>query len=666
MRQTLVRQALARRQAVNWFVFAGLLLMVCGCGGQPSAPVAKLPPNTPGEAPAGNAGGPPPPENRPVAAMGGGGAPAAAAAAPPPSAPSVAESLGPTDIFGNPLTPRERPVAAMGGGGAPAAGGTPANSAAANNNRPEGNPGATAPIGLVNGLYPQGMTGSASGGGSIAGGLQNGLYPQFAGTGAPSNFGSGSAATGSAPPSAASALAGDSSGNSTAAAAGSAAEFFETAKQLFTEGDDNAAARNLYAFLLAKEDAFEEYPLQWYPGLKQPRAFLRIGVGVTYSRPRDFDGKPPVIGDPIANERGGGRRGNAPPDNGDGILGASGANPGGAGGASNSPYANVDTSTPAGFLLYYTGDYIEKLYQELNTRRKGSQTQFGKLLAQFPERTPTTTTPAQNENVSSQPFPPPGGPPANRPTIALGGGGGGGGGPPAGGAGAGGGGAGGGAGQANNANANRNARNARKLVDLWSGSNASAPERLTTGTLTPGLICLGEGKKDELFSRAKKYGVDVVLLFDVKVGEARGENYSTTTLRLFNVDNPEEQLALGRQLRSNVVMEARDDGKADPVANELSRVVEEYMDQNLAAQELPKSLTQENVSKRIDAVLAAAIDDPLKAAVEVIGFYRVGLLPEDKVVEALNQILGEDLADTILNGNEAERVSELQKLVDED
>lgn len=513
------------------------------------------------------------------------------------------------------------------------------------------------------------MTGSGGGRseGTIAGGLQNGLYPQFAGGGAPSNFGSSAAAAGNAPPAAASALAGDTSGGSTAVASGSAVEFFESAKQFFKDGDENAAARNLYAYLLAKEDAFEEYPLQWYPGLKQPRAFLRIGIGVTYSRPRDFDGKPPVIGDPVANERGGGRRGNAPADSGDGILGASGANPGGAGGGSNSPYANVDTSTPAGFLLYYTGDYIEKLYQELNTRRKGTQTQFGKLLAQFPERTPSTPAPSQNENVSSQPFPPQGGPPANRPTIALGGGpGGGGGGPPAGGGGAGAGGGGGGGGQANNANANRNARNARKLVDLWSGSSASAPERLTTGTLTPGVICLGEGKKDELFSRAKKFGVDVVLLFDVKVGEARGENYSTTTLRLFNVDMPEEQLALGRQLRSNVVMEAREDGKADPVATELSRVLEEYLDQNLAAQDLPKSLTQENVGKRIDAVLAGTIDDPLKAAVEVIGFYRVGLLPEDKVNAALNQILGEDLADTILNGNETERVAKLQKLVDED
>ncbi|MFN9366441.1 MAG: hypothetical protein ACK6CE_16815, partial [Planctomycetota bacterium] len=284
------------------------------------------------------------------------------------------------------------------------------------------------------------------------------------------------------------------------------------------------------------------------------------------------------------------------------------------------------------------------------------------------ERTPSAPkTNSHPEHVSTHPCPPHGGPPANRPTRALGGGPGGGGGPPAGGAGGGGAGGGGGSGdQANNGNANRNARNARKLVDLWSGSDASAPERLTTGTLTPGVLCLGEGKKDELFSRAKKFGVDVILLFDVKVGEARGENYSTTTLRLFNVENPEEQLALGRQLRSNTVMEAREGGKADPVAGELARVVEEYMDQNLAAQDLPNSLTQENVTKRIEAVLAGDLDDPLKLAVEVVGFYRVGLLPEDKVVEALNKLLGEDLTEAILNGNEGERVNQLRKLAEDD
>ncbi len=463
-------------------------------------------------------------------------------------------------------------------------------------------------------------------------------------------------------------MAGDNAnGQGSGASAGLASQFFENAKQLFSEGDENAAARNLYAYLLAREDAFEEYPLQWFSGLKEPRAFLRIGIGVTYNRPRDFDVKPPVIGDPVEDDRGGGRRGNLPPVSDDGILGASGANPGGAGGgSSNSPYSQVDTSTPAGFLLYYTGDYIEKLYQELNTRRKGTKAQFGKLLAQFPERAPAAgSEPAANENVQSQPFPPQGGPPANRPTIALGGGGGGGGGAPAAGGNAGGGAGAAGGGQNNaNANTNRNARNARKLVDLWSGSNASTPERLTTGTLAPGVICLGEGKREELLSRAEKFGLDVVLIYDVRVGEARGSNYTTTTLRLFNVAAPEEQLALGRQLRNNTVMEARDSGR-DPVESELARILDEYMDQNLAAEDLPKSLNQENVSKRIDKVLADKISEPLKAAVEVVGFYRVGLLPEAKVVEALNQLLGEDLADTILNGDEATRVAELQKLVDQ-
>lgn len=628
------------RQTGTWLAFVGLFFLACGCGGQPSGPVSKAPSESP--RPKGDGFGAPSLENRPAIASAGGAAPAPAPAAPasgtssPPSPPAF-----------------ERPTIAIGGGGAPApaAGGAPAGGNPANINRPGGNSGSGVPLGLANGLYPQGLTGSAGGGGggvAISGSLMNGLYPQFISAAGPSSGGAMTPAPASAPPVAAAAVGDTAAGSASAQAAGAANEFFEAAKSFFAAGEEDAASQQLYAYLLAKDDAFEQYPLQWFPGLKQPRSFLRIGIGVTYTA-RDFKGKPPVIGDPVASDRGGGRRGNPPPGGGDDVAESSGAGSG-AGGTGNSPYGNVDTSTPAGFLLYYTGDYVEKLYQELNTRRKGNQAQFGKLLAQFPERVPS----ANAQNANAQPTPPPGAAPPNRPTIGVGGG------PPGGGGGVGGGDGG------NSNNANRGARGARKLVEQWSGSTATAPERLTTGTLTPGVLCLGEGKKDELFTRAKKSGVDVLLLFDVKVAEARGENYSTTTLRLFNVDNPDEQLALGRQLRNNTVMEARENKKADPVEAELSRILEDYMDQNLVATELPKSLTQENVTKRIDAVLADKNDNPLKAAVEVLGFYRVGLLPEDKTTEALKQLLGEDAADAVLNGEEADRVKVLRDLVKDD
>jgi len=616
-------------------VALGLLMFgMIGCSGKPAEPVTNVPANLPG--------GPPPPENRPTVAIGGAGGAAPAAGTPAPAQPAAPPP--PANYSANGNVPRNLPSVAIGGGGGGAV--TSSVGGAAQTPPPANNPGSAAGGGLANGLYPQGMSGGGatggSSGGSIAGGLQNGIYPQFAGGSTPTS-------TAAAPPTpaVASAIAGDNV--NTAKNAGSATKLLDQAKELFAEGEDDKAASALYAYMLAKEDAYETYPLQWYAGIKEPLVFLRIGVGVTYTPQKGSSDKPPVIGDPVA----GSKNTRRPPAGGDGdVVGNAGF--GGPSTTSNSPYSTVDTTTPAGFLLYYTGDYTEKLYQQLNTRRKASKSQFGKILSQFPDRVPSKP-PAQGDAAQAGNTAPQGGPPGDRPTFGIGGGGA----PPAGGGGGGGGAAAGGG------NAGARGGGSRKLVDLWSGSSGAIPERLTTGTLMPGVICLGEGKRDDIISRAKKLGVDVVLLFDVKVGEAKGEKYTNTALRLLDPENPDEQLALGRALNNTKVMESREGGK-DPVDTELARVVEEYMDVNLIASKFPDAVNQEAVSKRLEGLLAVEVKHPLKTAVEVVGFYRVGLLKEAEVEAALKQLLSEDLADAILNGDEGTRVTELQRLLEQD
>lgn len=616
-------------------VALGLLMFgMIGCSGKPAEPVTNVPANLPG--------GPPPPENRPTVAIGGAGGAAPAAGTPAPAQPAAPPP--PANYSANGNVPRNLPSVAIGGGGGGAV--TSSVGGPAQTPPPANNPGSAAGGGLANGLYPQGMSGGGatggSSGGSIAGGLQNGIYPQFAGGSTPTS-------TAAAPPTpaVASAIAGDNV--NTAKNAGSATKLLDQAKELFAEGEDDKAASALYAYMLAKEDAYETYPLQWYAGIKEPLVFLRIGVGVTYTPQKGSSDKPPVIGDPVA----GSKNTRRPPAGGDGdVVGNAGF--GGPSTTSNSPYSTVDTTTPAGFLLYYTGDYTEKLYQQLNTRRKASKSQFGKILSQFPDRVPSKP-PAQGDAAQAGNTAPQGGPPGDRPTFGIGGGGA----PPAGGGGGGGGAAAGGG------NAGARGGGSRKLVDLWSGSSGAIPERLTTGTLMPGVICLGEGKRDDIISRAKKLGVDVVLLFDVKVGEAKGEKYTNTALRLLDPENPDEQLALGRALNNTKVMESREGGK-DPVDTELARVVEEYMDVNLIASKFPDAVNQEAVSKRLEGLLAVEVKHPLKTAVEVVGFYRVGLLKEAEVEAALKQLLSEDLADAILNGDEGTRVTELQRLLEQD
>jgi hypothetical protein len=427
-------------------------------------------------------------------------------------------------------------------------------------------------------------------------------------------------------------------------------EFLVKAQELFAEGEENEAVRYLYAYMLAKEEAFEQYPLQWFAGLGEPRAFLRLGIGVDYTASKDFEGKPPVIGDPVAdtenrrNPRGGG-------GGDDTIIGANNSN--NPAGTSISPYANAISDTPAGFLLYYTGDYIERLYRELNDRRKRDPGYFGKLLMEIPDRVSTgsTSTAAAAPPVNSSP----GSAGRNLPTAAAGGGGGG---PPAGGnPGNNEGNAGQGGRGADGPGGNRD--NSRKLIDIWAGSTAaSKPERLVIGTLIPGVMCLGEGKTEELIKRAKAYGLDAVFVLDVNIGKARGANYSSTSLRLYLVNKPDVPPESNRALKNTTVMEARrgsaGGGESDPLVVELNRVLKDHVDTKLKSSPLPETLNAENVGSRIERVVNGTYHDPLQVAVEVVGFYRMGLLEEAKAIAALNKLFG-DGGEVILSGSVSEK-----------
>ena len=579
---------------------------------------------------------------------------------------------------------RSRPVASAGGGGEPApqptqpAVGATSGSAAA--------PGSTQ-LGLPNGLYPVMNSGGSS---NLIGSLKNGLYPQIAsqppvssspGTagrnrpvasvggggelGAPpvsapstttSVGGSNTSPRGSRPgfpanPNAAGSqqalIQADGESQIVPSPLSSDEEFLAKAKNLFSKGEENEAVRHLYAYLLAKEDAFGEYPLQWIPGLAEPRAFLRMGIGVEYQTLKDFDGKPPVIGDPVAES--GGRRNQV----GDGNDTLDGSAPN-AGGSSNSPYANAITETPAGFLLYYTGDYIERLYRELNERRKRDPGFFGKLLVAIPDRVPTAgDTVAAAPPINSSP----GTAGRSRPSASAGTG------VP-------------GGGNTGSNPGNQNAgsdstiinpagRNTnRKLIDVWVGSAAAnPPERLVIGTLMPGIMCLGEGKTAELVKRAKSYGLDAVFVLDVNVGKARGANYSSTSLKLYLVNEPEKHVVLNRSLKNTTVMETRrgsaGGGDSDPLVIELNRVLKDYVDENLKCTALPESLTAENVASRVERVVNGTYHDPLQVAVEVVGFYRMGMLQEDKAIAALNKLLGEG-GDVILSGSDSEKADFLK------
>ncbi len=397
--------------------------------------------------------------------------------------------------------------------------------------------------------------------------------------------------------------------------------YFSNAETLFANWNEAEAVNNLYGYMLYDEKAFEKYPLQWYTGLSQPRIFLRWGIGVEFSGDKDYSGIPPLIGDAIPEQS----NGISSPQNNTNQA---------------SRYSNVDVSKPAGFLLYFTGDYVERLYKRLNDRRNSEEAYFGSILKDLKiqrtssdgANTPLAPTASDVASpVASQAagpaVPDVGGPPAGGGGVKGGGGkgdmsGGGGSFAPAGGA----------------------VTNVMQdgpielLKQYGSTSAASRPSDRVTGTLLPGVMCIGQGKTEELTTKAASMNLDVLFVFEVKVSESRKKYFSNVILRVIDPSKPDRELIKAKALRNTNVMEDRLAGKSEPVEKELDKIFQEFVDKNFKASDMPE-MKPEHVESRVSDLLKNP-GDKLRSAVEVMGYYRVGLLPAPQAQSAIDELLG--------------------------
>ena len=423
----------------------------------------------------------------------------------------------------------------------------------------------------------------------------------------------------------------------------------------FNDRRDSDAFKYLYCHILSDDEAAAEYPLHWFKGIAQPKIAIRYGVGVSYTAPKDFAGKPPVIGDPedvrlpganarSGQQRSGGGRGRS--------IGAGGGAPGGGGGSTGSnasPYANVDTAHQEGFLLYYTGDFGDRLLTRLESRRLHDDAFYGLALKDLgvdysvQQVSASTNTPVSTPRTRSG---------RGRSIGAAGGPGGGA--APAGGGGSGvlGAGAGGG-GAAANTTGTRTER-----LDRVRGSSAAAdPDSELSGSLSPGVVLVGQGKKNDLVDRAREMGLDVLFLFNVRVSSGRTPT-GTAGLKVINLHSDEEDIMFNsRSLRSDVVAKKRASGvseKLDPVATALDAVFAE-MDAKFRAQPIPEKLKPEHVAGRVKQLMAKSHAEPLAVAVEIAAFHRMEMLDAEMAEKALDEVLGEGKGNVLLTGTAEER-----------
>ncbi len=401
----------------------------------------------------------------------------------------------------------------------------------------------------------------------------------------------------------------------------------DKAASSFKEFKGFDAEQYLYAYWLTDEGAIGDYPLQWVSGISEPRIFLRWGIGVAYVAPVDFSARPPVIGDPVAAPTAPANRSGRPGGRTSPLNESASTN------AGPSPYANVDRSTPTGNMLYYTGDFGDRLVKRLNSRRKHQDYFYGKILAmsQLSDMeadrnrsvTATITTPGVSEPQHA---------------ILLGG-------------------------------LDEGSSETVTTNTVARGGTNTSGVTATTGTIIPGVIFLGveNGSTAEqgFIEQAKSMGLDGLLVFHVTIKEKSrsGAAFSTTSLAVHNVKTGESPPKTS-SLSSETVAKARQkdsDSDNDPVERALDKIFKDYSDEKLRVSEMP-DLKPDVVKKRVDSLVAETHENPLPVVAEIVSYHKKGLLDEAAALAAMSTLLGnEDAAKTLLTGSSEEKIAAIEK-----
>ena len=158
---------------------------------------------------------------------------------------------------------------------------------------------------------------------------------------------------------------------------------------------------------------------------------------------------------------------------------------------------------------------------------------------------------------------------------------------------------------------------------------------------------------------ARENGIDVLAEFSVvvkHVGRKEGrertikkkEVHNTTELTLIDVRGGRtlfESLAVNNMQ----VKKARDNPLIDDPVERMFIGLQKYIDENLMPQPMPSSIRPEHARKRVAALAARKVDNPLIQLMEIRLYHQLGLISRVELQEAYqqatNQALGLKLAD---------------------
>jgi hypothetical protein len=163
--------------------------------------------------------------------------------------------------------------------------------------------------------------------------------------------------------------------------------------------------------------------------------------------------------------------------------------------------------------------------------------------------------------------------------------------------------------------------------------------------ISPCVWWLGkELDRDEIMKRAAMANIDVLVVFEMTVREARTGDLvsSTTRLRLITTKGNKAVPGFSPEALTNIAVEQwrqKEEKGLDPVDKEVTKAIE-ALDGVLKPTPLPEALTAERAKKRIDDLVEEKPADPLPAIVEARFYAAKGLIKEQDFLNAAVTLLG--------------------------
>ncbi len=360
----------------------------------------------------------------------------------------------------------------------------------------------------------------------------------------------------------------------------------------FMNGQDREAFMYHHAdMLLAEGDEAKGLTEHWITALKQPKTGVRWGVGVVYLPERAFRDAPPQIGAEVKmptkqelerrrNENRKNNR-NRPNNNNQDNL-------------KPRPKPPEDLGRQ---LSYYTGEVGEKALERLENRRT-LRPYWGELLKEAPQGSGgnrfATSGRREQEMYEGEAYP---------------------------------------EGEGAHGEGGRRPRQ---------GGNEKSAAYLGAVQMAPGVLMLGTATEAELRENAEKMHLDLLMIFEVKVGRNRiGVPLNTTEINVIDLAN---RKTAARQTLNNIrVFTERQelkDGDVDPVEEAFDRLFR-VIDPEYKASPMP-DLAPEHVLVRAKQVVTGKYNNPLEPLAEMKYYHGRKLVDDSIFNRSCELLMGEE------------------------